>query len=104
MIRELPSALEKAKQEIDLSFCDCTACNGKAGPTYKGVGAGLPYLRRIDLIEETFSLTPAGIIRSLDLRRPIYKQTATYGHFGRTDVDLPWERLDKVDELKKALN
>ena len=46
----------------------------------------------------------AGIIRSLDLRRPIYKQTATYGHFGRTDVDLPWERLDKVDELKKALN
>ena len=57
-----------------------------------------------DLIEETFSLTPAGIIRSLDLRRPIYKQTATYGHFGRTDVDLPWERLDKVDELKKALN
>ena len=57
-----------------------------------------------DRIEETFSLTPAGIIRSLDLRRPIYKQTATYGHFGRTDVDLPWERLDKVDELKKALN
>lgn len=54
-----------------------------------------------DLIEETFSLTPAGIIRSLDLRRPIYKQTATYGHFGRTDVDLPWERLDKVDELKR---
>ena len=51
-----------------------------------------------DLIEETFSLTPAGIIRSLDLRRPIYKQTATYGHFGRTDVDLPWERLDKVDD------
>ena len=55
------------------------------------------------LIEKNFSLTPAGIIKSLDLLRPIYKQTAAYGHFGRTDVDLPWERLDKVDALKKAL-
>ena len=44
------------------------------------------------------------VYKRQDLRRPIYKQTATYGHFGRTDVDLPWERLDKVDELKKALN
>ena len=57
----------------------------------------------VKLIEKNFSLTPAGIIKSLDLRRPIYKQTAAYGHFGRTDVDLPWERLDKVDVLKKAL-
>ncbi|UNL36368.1 methionine adenosyltransferase domain-containing protein, partial [Limosilactobacillus reuteri] len=46
---------------------------------------------------------PAGIIEMLDLKRPIYKQTAAYGHFGRTDVDLPWEHLDKVDELKEIL-
>ncbi len=54
------------------------------------------------LIVDNFTLTPSGIIRELDLRRPIYKQTAAYGHFGRTDVDLPWERLDKVEQLKKA--
>ena len=54
------------------------------------------------LIGEHFDLRPQGIIKTLDLRRPIYKQTAAYGHFGRTDVDLPWERLDKVEELKKA--
>ena len=52
---------------------------------------------------ELFKLTPKGIIESLDLKRPIYKQTAAYGHFGRTDIDLPWEHLDKVDELKKLL-
>ena len=55
------------------------------------------------LIAEHFDLRPAGIIKTLDLRRPIYKQTAAYGHFGREDLDLPWERLDKVEELKKAL-
>ncbi|MBQ1690474.1 MAG: methionine adenosyltransferase, partial [Firmicutes bacterium] len=55
-----------------------------------------------DLVREHFELTPGGIIRSLDLRRPIYRQTAAYGHFGRTDVDLPWERTDKAEELKKA--
>ena len=52
---------------------------------------------------ELFDLTPKGIITSLDLKRPIYKQTAAYGHFGRTDIDLPWEHLDKVEELKKLL-
>ncbi len=51
-------------------------------------------------IREIFDLTPKGIIESLDLRKPIFKQTAAYGHFGRTDIDLPWERLDKVEELK----
>lgn len=54
-------------------------------------------------ILEIFNLTPKGIIRTLDLKRPIYKQTAAYGHFGRTDIDLPWEHLDKVDELKTLL-
>ncbi|MFU0827782.1 MAG: S-adenosylmethionine synthase [Lachnoclostridium sp.] len=56
-----------------------------------------------DIIREHFDLRPAGIIKMLDLRRPIYKQTAAYGHFGRDDLDLPWERLDKVELLKKYL-
>ena len=57
----------------------------------------------VEIIRRHFDLRPAGIIKMLDLRRPIYKQTAAYGHFGRTDVDLPWEHLDKVDELKAEL-
>lgn len=55
----------------------------------------------VEIIEKVFDLRPAAIIDALDLRRPIYKQTAAYGHFGRTDVDLPWEHLDKVEEIKK---
>ena len=57
----------------------------------------------VEIIRENFDLRPAGIIRMLDLRRPIYKQTAAYGHFGRNDLNLPWEKLDKVDVLKKYL-
>ncbi len=57
----------------------------------------------VEIIRENFDLRPAGIIKMLDLRRPIYKQTAAYGHFGRNDLDLPWERLDKADMLKKYL-
>ncbi len=57
----------------------------------------------IEIIRENFDLRPAGIIKMLDLRRPIYKQTSAYGHFGRNDIDLPWEKLDKVDVLKKYL-
>ena len=57
----------------------------------------------VELVREHFDLRPAGIIKMLDLRRPIYKQTAAYGHFGRTDVDLPWERTDKAEALKAAL-
>ena len=56
----------------------------------------------VDIVRKVFDLRPGAIIRDLDLRRPIYKQTAAYGHFGRTDVDLPWEHLDKVEEIKKA--
>lgn len=61
----------------------------------------LPDEKIVELIEKHFDLRPAGIIKTLDLRRPIYKQTAAYGHFGRNDIDLPWERLDKVELLKK---
>lgn len=57
----------------------------------------------IEAIRQTFDLRPAGIIKMLDLQRPIYKQTAAYGHFGRTDIDLPWENVDKVDNLKTLL-
>ena len=57
----------------------------------------------VEMIRKHFDLRPAGIIKMLDLRRPIYKQTAAYGHFGRDDLDLPWEKLDKVDELKAYL-
>ena len=57
----------------------------------------------VEIIRENFDLRPAGIIKMLDLRRPIYKQTAAYGHFGRTDLDLPWEKLDRVEKLKEYL-
>ena len=88
--------------EIQLSYAI-----GVAQPTSINVdtdGTGkLPDEKLVDIIRENFDLRPAGIIKMLDLRRPIYRQTAAYGHFGRTDVDLPWEKLDKVDDLKKYL-
>ena len=59
--------------------------------------------RLAEIIERNFDLRPAAIIRDLDLRRPIYRQVAAYGHFGRTDIDVPWERLDKVEQLKKEV-
>lgn len=59
--------------------------------------------RLVEIVRENFDLRPAGIIKMLDLRRPIYKQTAAYGHFGRNDLDLPWEKLDKAEILKKYL-
>jgi S-adenosylmethionine synthetase len=57
-----------------------------------------------EIVKENFDFTPAGIIKNLDLERPIYTQTAAYGHFGRNDLDLPWEKLDKVEDLKKYLS
>jgi len=62
----------------------------------------LPDARLGRIIEEVFDLRPGSIIRDLDLRRPIYRQTAAYGHFGRSDLDLPWERIDRVDDLRRA--
>ena len=61
--------------------------------------------QEIDQIVEThFDLRPGAIIRDLDLRRPIYSQTASYGHFGRTDIELPWEQTNKVEDIKKSIN
>ena len=88
--------------EIQLSYAI-----GVAQPTSVNVetfGTGKIADEKIaEIIRKHFDLRPAGIIKMLDLRRPIYKQTAAYGHFGRTDVDLPWEKLDKVEELMEEL-
>ena len=63
----------------------------------------VPEEKIVKAVRDNFDLRPAGIIRELDLRRPIYKQVAAYGHFGRTDLDLPWEQLNKVDALKQSV-
>ena len=90
------------KCEIQLSYAI-----GVAEPTSVMVdtfGTGkLSDNKLVEIVRENFDLRPAGIIKMLDLRRPIYRPTAAYGHFGRTDVKLPWEQTDKVDALKKYL-
>lgn len=90
------------KCEIQLSYAI-----GVAQPTSVMVdtfGTGkVSDSKLVDIIRENFDLRPAGIIKMLDLRRPIYKQTAAYGHFGRNDLNLPWEKLDKVETLKQYL-
>ena len=90
------------KCEIQLSYAI-----GVAQPTSIMVdtfGTGkISEEKMVEMIRENFDLRPAGIIKMLDLRRPIYKQTAAYGHFGRTDLDLPWEKTDKAEILKKYL-
>ena len=88
--------------EIQISYAI-----GVAKPTSVSVetfGTGkVPDAELVEIIRGNFDFRPAGIIKMLDLRRPIYKQTAAYGHFGRTDLELPWERLDKADDLKNYL-
>ena len=90
------------KCEIQLSYAI-----GVAHPTSIMVdtfGTGkLSEEKLVEIVRENFDLRPAGIIRMLDLRRPIYRQTAAYGHFGRNDLNLPWEQLNKVEDLKKYL-
>ena len=90
------------KCEIQLSYAI-----GVAHPTSvmaETFGTGkLSDEKLVEIIRENFDLRPAGIIKMLDLRRPIYRQTASYGHFGRNDLDLPWEKLDKAEVLKKYL-
>ncbi len=100
--KNLVAAGYAEKLEIELSYAI-----GVAQPTSIMVdtyGTGkVEDSRIVEVIRKHFDLRPAGIIKMLDLRRPIYKQTAAYGHFGRLDLDLPWEKLDKVEELKAEL-
>ena len=102
VVKNIVAAGLAEKCEIQLSYAI-----GVARPTSIMVdtfGTGkLADDKLVEIIRENFDLRPAGIIKMLDLRRPIYKQTAAYGHFGRTDIDLPWEKTDKVDDLKKYL-
>ena len=90
------------RAEIQLSYAI-----GVASPTSVRIdtfGTGkIPEEKLVDIINENFDLRPAGIIQMLNLRQPIYSQTAAYGHFGRNDLDLPWEKLDKAETLKKYL-
>ena len=102
MAKNIVAAGLADKCEIQLSYAI-----GVARPTSIMVdtfGTGkLSDEKLVEIIREHIDIRPAGIIKRLDLRRPIYKQTAAYGHFGRTDLDLPWEKLDKVDVLKAYL-
>ena len=88
--------------EIQLSYAI-----GVAKPTSINIdtfGTGkISEKKLVEIVRDNFDLRPAGIIKMLDLRRPIYKQTAAYGHFGRTDIDLPWEKVDKAEVLRKYL-
>lgn len=90
------------KVEVELAYAIGVAKPVSVAVDTFGTGTE-PDEKIVEVINKVFDLRPAAIINALDLRRPIYKQTAAYGHFGRTDIDLPWERLDKVEEIKKNL-
>jgi S-adenosylmethionine synthetase len=100
--KNLVAAGLASKCEIQLSYAI-----GVAEPTSINVDTfetgKLPDEKLVEIVRENFDLRPAGIIKMLDLRRPIYRPTAAYGHFGRNDLSLPWEALDKVETLKKYL-
>lgn len=88
------------KVEIQLAYAIGVASPVSVNVDTYGTGK-VSEEKLVELVREHFDLRPAGIISKLDLRRPIYRQTAAYGHFGRTDLDLPWERVDKADELRQ---
>lgn len=88
------------KAEVELAYAIGVAKPVSIAVETFGTGT-IPEAQIVEIIEKVFDLRPAAIIDALDLRRPIYKQTAAYGHFGRTDIDLPWEHLDKVEEIRK---
>ena len=91
------------RAEIELAYAIGVARPVSIAVDTFGTGR-IPDSEIVAVIEKVFDLRPAAIISALDLKRPIYRQTAAYGHFGRTDLDLPWERLDRVEELRRALN
>ena len=102
MAKNLVAAGVAKQAEVELAYAIGVAKPVSISVETFGTGT-IPEEKIVDIIEKVFDLRPAAIIDALNLRRPIYKQTAAYGHFGRTDVDLPWEHLDKVDEIKKFL-
>ena len=101
--KNLVAAQLADKCEIQLSYAIGVAYPTSVMVNTYGTGK-VSDEKLVEIIRENFDLRPAGIIKMLDLRRPIYKQTAAYGHFGRNDLDLPWEKLDRVEELKKYLD
>ena len=88
--------------EIQLSYAIGVATPTSVSVNTFGTGK-LSDSRLCEIVRKEFDLRPAAIIRTLDLRRPIYRQTAAYGHFGRNDLDLPWEKTDRVEKLKKYI-
>ncbi len=90
------------RAEVELAYAIGVAKPVSIAVDTFGTGT-IPEEEIVKIIEEVFDLRPAAIIDALDLRRPIYKQTAAYGHFGRTDIDLPWEKLDRVEEIKNRI-
>lgn len=100
--KNLVAAGVAKKVEVEFAYAIGVAKPVSVAVDTFGTGT-VPEEKIVGVINKVFDLRPAAIIDALDLRRPIYKQTAAYGHFGRTDVDLPWEHLDKVEEIKKSL-
>lgn len=100
--KNLVAAGVAKKAEVELAYAIGVAKPVSIAVDTFGTGT-VPEEKIVEIIDKVFDLRPAAIIEALDLRRPIYKQTAAYGHFGRTDVDLPWEHLDKVEEIKSFL-
>lgn len=100
--KNLVAAGVAKRAEVELAYAIGVAKPVSIAVDTFGTGT-IPEEKIVEIIEKVFDLRPAAIISALDLRKPIYKKTAAYGHFGRTDVDFSWERLDKVEEIKKYL-
>lgn len=100
--KNLVAAGTADKLEIQLAYAIGVAKPVSIGIDTFGTGK-LPEDKIVEIVQKVFDLRPAAIIRDLNLRRPIYKQVAAYGHFGRTDIDVPWEKLNKVEEIKKYM-
>ena len=102
MAKNIVAAGLADKCEIQLSYAIGVARPTSIMVDTSGTGK-ISEEKLVEIIRKHFDLRPAGIIRMLDLRKPVYQQTAAYGHFGRDDLNLTWERLDKVEELKAYL-
>ena len=100
--KNLVAAGYAEKMEIEIAYAIGVARPMSIMVDTFGTGR-IPEAKIIEIIGQEFDLRPDGIIKMLDLRKPIYRQTAAYGHFGRPDLDLPWERLDRVEKLREIL-